>query len=227
MRRATNARIAGAAFLVYIAVSISGSLLSARATAGADIAARLANVAQHTTAMRLRILLALAESACALLLGVTLYRLTRDEDRDLALIALLCRFGEGLLSTLPVTALGLLWLATTTGANAPDVASAGALAAILLKLGGWKTFTGATLFAVGSTIFCWLFIRNRTIPPVLAWIGFAGSLLVAVCLPLQLVGWAGSPLTDIMWFPLLAFEVPLGIWLLVTGGRRRGHEVPD
>ena len=36
-------------------------------------------------------------------------------------------------------------------------------------------------------------------------------------LPLQLAGWLHGPITSLVWLPMLAFEVPLGLWLLVRG----------
>ena len=43
------------------------------------------------------------------------------------------------------------------------------------------------------------------------------SILVLVGLPLQLVGVVGSPITDGMWMPMLAFELLLAFRLIVRG----------
>jgi hypothetical protein len=77
----------------------------------------------------------------------------------------------------------------------------------------------ATCFAVGSTVFSWLFLRGRMIPVSLAWLGVVASVLLVVCLPLQIAGFLGGPITQLMWLPMLAFEVPLGLWLIVKGVR--------
>jgi hypothetical protein len=66
--RNTNARIAGVAFLVYIAAGITDMQFNARATAGTDIAARLTSVARHTAEIRHSVLLVLTEVFCALVL---------------------------------------------------------------------------------------------------------------------------------------------------------------
>jgi len=70
----TNARIAGVTFLVYIAAGIASLALAGRARA-TDV-------------------LPLFTSMSALVLGVTLYALTREQDPDLALLALVCRVIE-------------------------------------------------------------------------------------------------------------------------------------
>src|SRR3954454_24225442 len=97
MTRNTNARIAGAAFLVYIGVGITDMVINGRAKAGADVAAKLASIAQHTSDIRLTVLFGLIEVFCALVLGVTLWGITRDVDPDLAMMGLVCRAAEGVL----------------------------------------------------------------------------------------------------------------------------------
>jgi len=210
-----NARVAGYAFLVYIAVGLSALFLQRGATGGENTAAMLASVAQHAGALRLALLLDMVACFCALVLAVTLYAITRDQDRDLAMLVAVFRVAEGV-----VGAVGLersaarLWLGTT--AHRPDPAATDALAAYLLKLHE-SPDVGATFFAVGSTIFAWLLLRGRIVPAPLAWIGLAGSILAVVVLPLNLVGLAGSPLTDVMWLPLLVFEVWLALRFILKG----------
>ena len=95
MTRRTNASIAGVTFLVYIAATIASIVLFTRATSGEGVAAQLAGIAQHATDVRLTILLGLLGNLCALVLGVTLYAITREQDPDLAMLALICRVAEG------------------------------------------------------------------------------------------------------------------------------------
>jgi len=113
--------------------------------------------------------LALLGCFAALVLAVTLYSLTREQDPDIAMLALTCRVAEGVISAISIPeTLGLLWLATATGANAPDTAAAHALGAYLLR--GDMALSGS-FFALGSMLFCYLLLRGRMIPGVLAWLG--------------------------------------------------------
>lgn len=217
MTRRTNARIAGLTFLLYIAVAFPAMVLSAKATGSGSIAVRLASIAQHTTEMRITIVLELLSSFCALVLAVTLYGITRDEDRELAMLGFAFRVSEGLAGAFPVTTLGLLWLATNTGPTAPDVAWANALAAYLLKVGPWQTISASLLFAAGSTVFAYLLLRGRMIPVALAWIGVTGSALLVVILPLQLAGVITGPIAQLAWIPVAIFELTLAPWLLIKG----------
>ena len=218
MTRRTNARVAGFTFLFYIAVAMTGMVLASRAASGEGTAAKLASIAQHATSVRVAVVLELLGSFSALVLGVTLYAITRDQDSDLAMLAMTCRVAEGVIAAVSLPRMvGKLWLATAAGADAPDPAAANALGAVLFKLPSWSTTLSATFFAVGSTVFAYLLLRGRIVPVALAWLGVVASILVMVCLPLQLVGILHSPITDLMWLPMLAFEVTLALWLIIKG----------
>ncbi|HEY8258763.1 MAG TPA: DUF4386 domain-containing protein [Gemmatimonadales bacterium] len=215
MTRATNARIAGFTFLAYIAAGLTSMVLFRRAAGGEGVAAKLAGIAAHATDVGVLVILGLVQCFSALVLGVTLYAITRDEDGDLAMLGLVCRVGEGFIAALSIPAmLALFWLATASGAGAPDTAATHALAAYLLRDDVGLT---ATFFAVGSTAFAYLLLRGRMIPVRLAWLGLVASAVLVLGLPLQLAGWVRGPITSVMWLPMLAFEVPLGLWLLTRG----------
>ena len=218
MTRTTNARIAGFTYLLYIAAAFSGMVLFGRATSAEGTDAKLARIAQHASDVRIVVVLSVLTCFAALVLAVTLYRITRHEDDDLAMLALTCRVGEGVLTAIFILAtLGLLWLGTAAGANAPAAAAARALAAFLFKVQDWNTIIGATFFAVGSTLFSYLLLRGRMIPLPLAWLGVLGSGLLVVGLPLQLAGFIKGPVTLFMWLPVAVFELTLGPWLLIKG----------
>ena len=164
MTRTTNARLAGFAFLFYIVAGIISMAL-----AGKDNA---------------RSVLGILTSLSALVLAVTLYAITRDEDADLALLAFGCRLIEAI----------------------PGDENRSAL-----------------FFAVGSTIFAWLLLRGRMIPVGLARFGVIASVLLVILLFVQRAGvfaaaftWQ-SPLTWVLWFPMLIFEVTLACWFLFKG----------
>jgi len=214
MTRTTNARLAGFTFLFYIAIALPSMVLLDRATNAEGIAAKLARVAEHASDVRLAVVLSLISCFAALVLAITLYAITREVDPDLALLALACRVGEGVINAPSIAAAaGLLWLAT----GATDGASTHTLGAFLLKFQDWIVTISATFFAVGSTLFAWLLLRGRMIPVALAWLGVLASILLVVALPLQLAGVLPGAMAQLMWLPMLAFEVPLGFWLLIKG----------
>jgi uncharacterized protein DUF4386 len=70
----TNARVAGFTFFIYFVAGIGELMLSARGPANS--------------------LLTITTSFSALVLGVTLYAITREQDQDLAMLGLGCRVLE-------------------------------------------------------------------------------------------------------------------------------------
>jgi hypothetical protein len=215
MTRTTNARIAGLTFLLYIAAGMASMVLFRRTTRGESIADKLATIAGQSTDVGVLVLLGFVQVFSALVLGVTLWALTRDQDDDLAMLGLTCRVGEGIIGGLSIPGiLTVFSLATSTGADAPATAAAHTLAGYLLRN---DVALPATFFAVGSTLFSWLLLRGRMIPSPLAWLGVVASVLLVVCLPLSFAGFLHGPIVTLMWLPMLAFEVPLGVWLLTRG----------
>jgi len=211
MTRRNNARLAGFAYLFYIAVAFPSMVLMSRATSGERMAAKLASVAQHAADVHLVAVLSLLSSCCALALAVSLWSITRGQDPDLAMLGLTCRVAEGVTGAVSIPAsLGLLWLAT----NAPDPASAQTLGGFVLQD---SPLVAASFFALGSTLFSWLLLRGRMIPVALAWLGVVASILIVVGLTLQLGGLLRGAVPQLMWLPMAAYEIPLGFWLVFKG----------
>jgi hypothetical protein len=219
MTRTTNARLAGFMFLFYIAAGVTNMILFGQASRGEGSAAKLAAIVQHATTVRVTVLLTLLMFVAAVVLAVTLYALTRDEDRDLALLALCCRASEGVLAAVAaLSTLELLSVATAAaGPAGPDVATAQAFGGLLLKQDSASFIVTATCFAVGSTLFCYLFLRARSIPVSLAWLGVLASVLLLLALPLQLMGVLSGAMANYVWIPMALFEVTFALWLLIKG----------
>ena len=214
MTRTTNSRVAGFAFLFYIVVGISSMMLGSGSTSGETVAAQLASVAQHAPQIRATIILNLLANFSALVLAVTLYGLTRDEDNELAVFAMICRVCEGLSGAITLReSVALLKLAALPASDAV-LANAGVLFMPDAPMG-----IGATFFAVGSTIFSYLLLRGRMVPIPIAWLGVVSSALLMVLLPLQFIGAVSGMVTSflVMWMPALVFELTLAGWLLVKG----------
>lgn len=147
------------------------------------------------THVRLAAVLTLLSSFCALALAVSLWAITRDQDADLAMLGLTCRVAEGVTSAVTIPA---------------------SLGAVGLQD---SAVVAASCFALGSTLFSWLLLRGRMIPVALAWLGVVASFLLVVALPLQLGGILHGSITQLIWIPMAAFEIPLGFWLLIKGVR--------
>ncbi len=184
----TTARAAGITFLVYIAAGVTLTAVPVGPVP--------------------RAFLAFAVAFSALTLGVTLWRITRDEDPELALLAMACRVAEGVIGAAPLSA----QYAVRTGG------AVGEQSAVLVRAAGALNITvTATFFAVGSALFAYLLLRGRLVPAPLASLGVAASVLLVVCLPVQLGGALPSVVGIVMWLPMLVFELWLAVWLIVRG----------
>ena len=219
MTRRTNARVAGATFLLYIATALYSMALFDRVTGSGDAAAKLAGVVQHATAVRVTAVLGWLTFVYAVVLGVTLWALTRDEDPHLATLAMCCRTTEGMLGAVAaIRTLELIPVATAATARAGAQATgATALGGFLLGQDNATFLIAGSCFALGSTLFAWLFLRARSIPPAIAWLGLVGSLLILIGLPLQTIGLIPGPVARFIWVPVALFEVALAFWLLLKG----------
>ncbi len=217
MTRTTNARIAGFTYLFYAAIGLCLELLMHQARGGYSGAAMVARMGHYATNVRLAILIALLECLSSLVLGVTLYGITREEDHELAMLVLVCRVAEGVLGSVNNIPgyLGMLWLAKVGGG--PDITTTNALRAFLLMPGA-SVPIGSIFFAVGTLVFSYLLLRGRMVPVSIAWLGVFGSGLLAVTLPMQLAGFSTGPLAGYyQWLPALVFQVVLALWLLIKG----------
>ena len=215
-----SAKVAGFTFLFYIAISFISMNIYSQVTSGTGgVAAKLASIAQHMPLMRWTAFISLLIFFVAVVLAIALYTLTRNQNPFVALLALCCRVAEAMIIAFSVVwTLGLLSVATASTVKVvPDPAAVQALGGFLLRLDGSSTLVSSIFFAVGSSLYSYLFLRARSIPVLLAWFGIFASILLVVVLPLQLLGFHSEAVGIIIWLPMLVFEVILALWLIFKG----------
>jgi hypothetical protein len=215
MTRKTNARVAGLTYLLYIAVAYPGLVLSSKATRGATVAEKLATAANHIDDLRLVIISSFLSGICAVVLAVTLYAITRDEDEEIALLGLTCRVSEGIIGAGSILLnLGLMAIAHD---GVMSNAASYPVAAALLDAGDGSTRLAASFFAVGSTLFSYLLLRGRIVPWPLAALGFLGSLVISFGIPAQMAAYLSGSVVDLMFIPVAGFEILVALWLIFKG----------
>lgn len=217
MSERSAARLAGALFLLVIAVVLASSAAAGSGAGG--IAERLDGIATNPSGLRLSIVLLAVAGVATLGLAAMLHAITRRQEPSLAAFALACRAVEaGLYAVQILGAMLLLSLSRQRTGSARD------LGAATVDIAAWSTNVGACFFAVGSAVFAYLLLRSRAIPRPLASLGLLASLLLAVSVPLQSA--AGAVTADgagiLLWLPMLAFEITAGGWLLIKGLRSTG-----
>jgi hypothetical protein len=213
-KRRLYARIAGSTFLIYIVAGVAEASLFGYALGSGPSSARLASVSARAELVQLSAALSVVTIICALVLAVALFAITRDYDLELAVLALCGRAAEGAIGALyVVAALGMLAVADVR----EPIDNTMALFAMLTRMRDGAMNISATCFAVGSTLFSYLFLRAGSIPAPLAWLGLAASLLLVVTLPFQLAVGADPTATWLPWLPMLVFELIFAVWLITKG----------
>ena len=167
MTERNDARLAGLAYLSYIVFTMSSVTLYGVAIEGNDVTDQLAHFVGAIGQVRLSVPLDLLQVICALVLAVTLYRLTKPVDETLAMLAMFFRVGEGLLGTSAINSkLELMRLTAGLQGHATD----GTIAIGRYVLTKPDSQFAEFCFVVGGLIFAWLLLRGRRIPTLLAWI---------------------------------------------------------
>jgi hypothetical protein len=152
-------------------------------------------------------------------LSWTLYLVTRPVNKNIALLALLFRFGEGLLGCI-IVLLGLAVLVVLQGNGSwiPfNEEQLQALALMLMKFGKAMWSILFILMGIGAAIFMYLFYVSRYIPGLLAgWGVFTyASMLALGCAEILVPGLPRQ--AALIMLPGALFEFIFGIWLLVKG----------
>ncbi len=213
MTQRAESRLAGIAYLAYIVLAMSAAVLSGKTMGGADTSQRLATLRSMLSIAQVTVLLDLLQIVCAVVLAVTLYRLSRTVNITVALLAM--TFREGI-TVFPL--LGKLELMRLATASNPSCASSAGCLAI-----AGEVFTrpddlfGQFCFVVGGFLFAYLLLVGRLIPRWMAWTGVITIGLQLLCVPLYVATLLPGKVVSWLWFPILLYEVPLGCWLTFQG----------
>jgi hypothetical protein len=215
----TEARVAGYTYLSYIVFAMLSTVLSSKTTVGADTSQMLATLRNTIWIARGTVLLDLLQIVCAVVLAVTLYRLSKVVDATLAMIAMGFRFGEGLLSFLPLLGkLELMKLAT--GSNGLCAANTGCLAVAGEIFNRPDDLFSQFCFVVGGSLFAYLLLAGHLVPRWIAWTGVITIGLQLICVTLNVAAILPGRVVNWLWFPILLYEGPLGVYLIRKGVRQ-------
>ncbi len=218
MTQRAEGKLAGYAYLVYIVSAMLATVLAGKTTAGVDIAHTLSNLRSTVVLAQITVLLDLLQIVCAVVLAVTLYRLSRAVDATVALLAMTFRFAEGIAGFWPL--LGKLELMKLASASDPLCATRTECLAIAGEiLHRPDDLFAQFCFVVGGFLFAYLFLVGRLIPRWMAWTGVITIGLQLICVPLYVAAFLPGNVVNWLWFPILLYEVPLGIWLIGKGVR--------
>ena len=213
----TTSRLLGAAFLLVIATSaLSGALRTSVVGSGSmfDI---LVNISANLAQWRSSIVVELLTSIGIVVLATLLYAVLKKQNRTLALVGLGWWLAEAI--TLAVSKLGSYALIPVSlefvEAGAPEASHFQTLGNFLYHVVDRQGNDIHMLFyCLGGVLWFYLFYRARNIPRVISIPGIAMESVALVGMVFLLLGASVS-----MWvfYPLLALELAVGLWLLIKG----------
>ena len=185
-----TARIVGALFLAGFLSYGVGNLIATGNVRSADGSGSTALLVTGAALM-------LLNSAFVIGIGVLMFPILRDHNKDIAAGYVGTRIFEGV-----VLAIGVVTLIVLTGERAKDV---NAVFYSVAEVG----------LGIGSLFFCALLLRTGLVPRFLAVWGFIGYACFAGGNLLELFGVAGAGLVGAI--PGGLFELTFGIWLIARG----------
>ncbi|GAH17787.1 unnamed protein product, partial [marine sediment metagenome] len=153
------------------------------------------------------------------ILSLALYVILKTVNKNLALLALLFRYGEAILNGFGVLS-SLIVLLLLNGEDYSAVFETEqlqALVGLFLDVRYAAISIVIVLVSLGTIVFCYLFYKSNYIPRILAaWGIFSFSLLlISTFVSILVPNYEVIP--QIPGIPAFIFEVTIGLWLLIKG----------
>ncbi len=155
--------------------------------------------------------------------AVTLYPVLKRQHEGLALGFVTSRLLEGsMIFAGVVSLLSLVTLPHSPAVAGPSAAALIATGASHVAVYNWAFLLGQSLMpAINAVLLGTLLYRSRLVPRILPVTGLIGAPLLAAAVVLTLFGSIGQVSTAALFLalPVAAWELSLGIWLVVKGFR--------
>jgi len=215
------ARIAGAAYLVIVAVALLyGVLVESQLIVPGNDAQTATNILAHESLFRLGIVLVLTIYVSVVAASWALYILLKTVDANLALLALLLRSAEAIVGA--ATVLISFAVLSVLDGNAPsntfEPEQLHALAGRFLDVRTAGLDIVLIFIGIGGTLFCYLLYKSNYIPRALAAWGIF-TYLSMLFLALVSILFPNHPvmLETVLYGVGTLFELTFGLWLLFKG----------
>ena len=177
----------------------------------------------HERAIRMYIAAALIYGAGLVALLTALYVILRPVSRALALFAAFCRLAYAFLwFVMLLDIFGALRVMASAGSSpALELDRLPILAGLQLSLSLDAYYIGLGFYGLGTLIFGYLWLKSRYIPRALAAWGMLASTFAGFCAFAFLLFPGFGKVISVNWYelPLLLFELPTSLWVLIKGLR--------
>ena len=210
-------RFLGAAFLLQAVASlVSGLILLQSLIVSGNITDTMTNISNNALQMRASIVGEMITAIGIVILGVLLYVTLKKQNMKIALVALgLYLIEAALLAASRIAAFSLLRISQES-VIAGHPAYLQTLGNLFYESQEFGYSLHMLVFALGATLFYYLFFKSGFIPRVL-------SLWGLIAAPLAFIGTLfvlfGYDVPIVVFLPNLPFELTIGVWLMVKGIR--------
>lgn len=208
-------RLLGAAFLLQaIASAVSGLVLLQPLIVSGDIVDSMIRIANHPLQMRASIVVEMITAMGIVMLGALLFLVLNKQNRNIALVAMgLYLIEAAILGASRIPAFSLLRTSQASIlAGHPDYLQT--LGTLFYESQSFGYDLHMLPFALGATLFYFLFFKSRLIPRGLAIWGLIAAPLALVG---NLIALLGYNVPIVVFLPNLPFELTMGVWFLVKG----------
>ena len=213
-------RFLGAAFLLQAVAALVWTALQEQLIVPGNITESMTNIANNALQMRASIVVTIITVMGIVMLGSLLFDTLKKQNEQIARVALglyLIEVAILAVSRLPAFALLRISQESVIAGHPTLLQTLGNLFYEAAEFGDWLHMLP---FALGATLFYYLFFKSGYIPRPLAIFGLIAASLSLIATPLALLGLDVPIFVVALNFP---FEVGIGLWLLVKGIKRCGE----
>ena len=213
------ARAAGLAYLLVILLGVFGvSYVDVNIIVPGDDAATVDNLMANEFRFRTSVVSEIMMYALVIVLSLALYIVLKTVNRNLALLALLFRFGEAIIGGGLTVLAGLIPLMLLNKHAVVETEQLHVLVGLFLGVRNAGLDIVLMFVGVGGTLFCYLFYQSRYIPRVLAAWGMFTYLSMLILAFISILLPKHPAMIEVVLYGLGAlFEVIIGLWLLIKG----------
>ena len=210
-------RLLGAAFLLQaIGAAVWDLILLQPLIVSGNIIDSMTNIANNALQMRASIVVAMITAMGIVMIGVLMYVILKKQNRKIAIVAMGLYLVEAAIlavSRIPAFALLRISQESVIAGHPAYLQTLGNLFYESADFGAWLHMLP---FALGATLFYYLFYKSGFLPRGLSLLGIIAAPLALIGTPFLLLGY-DIPL--VVFLPNLPFELGIGVWLMVKGIR--------
>ncbi|MEJ2103665.1 MAG: DUF4386 domain-containing protein [Ignavibacteriaceae bacterium] len=220
-QQAAIVRLTGLTYIIIIVIGVLNSIfIDSRLIVYEDITLTINNILSNEFLFRFGSASVLILYLLMILLSVLLYLILKNVNKNLALIAMVFRFGEALLgvTTVLISFIVLNLLSNQFNAASIENTQVNVLIAALLDARNTGLYMVLLLVGLGGTLFFYLFYKSFYIPRILSIWGMFTYLSMLILSLISILFPESPDQLEIVLYGLgTLFELTIGFWLLIKG----------